>query len=214
MTRKVIVVTGNKYPNGDAGAVRQHVFSKILAEIGYTPVIIGMGATTFFKIDKYDGISYYSLRYPSSSYLFRALGRFLFVNNLKKIINSIEAKEIGAILFVSGDYRTISYLKKYSAKHKIKLVHDSVEWYSSCEFKKGEKDPEYRKNNLLNTKLIDAGFRVIAISTFLEQYFISKGNKTIRVPVILDVEKTPFSCECLSKERIIVYAGNMAGSNR
>lgn len=58
----VVVITGNSYPKGDAGAVRQHAFCKLIQQIGYNPIVIGMGKTMQFQDEEYDGIRYHSLR--------------------------------------------------------------------------------------------------------------------------------------------------------
>ncbi len=46
-------------------AIRQHAFSKNIKDLGYRPIIIGMGKTTKFKKKIYDQIEYYSLRYAN-----------------------------------------------------------------------------------------------------------------------------------------------------
>ena len=56
-----MVVTGDAYPEGNAGAVRTHAFAKILSESGYSPFIIGMGSSTSFQKREYDGILFASL---------------------------------------------------------------------------------------------------------------------------------------------------------
>ena len=43
---KALLVTFDKYPNGDAGAIRVHMFAKILNEAGYETFVISMGKST------------------------------------------------------------------------------------------------------------------------------------------------------------------------
>ena len=212
--KKIIIVTGNKYPNEDPGAVRQHVFAKMFLASDYEPIVIGMGRTTHFKEEKYDNVCFYSLRYESSSLFFRILGRLLFTVNLKRVLKLYNAKEIAAILMVSGEQKTFTFVKKYANKNSIQLIHDSVEWYSPSEFVKGERDREYIRNNDVNTRLIDKSYKVIAISTYLEKYFKKKGNYTVRIPVVLDINEMPYSYECVNDVITIVYAGNMAGKDQ
>lgn len=207
-----LIITWNKYPEEDAGAVRQHAFAKNLDELGYKPIIIGMGKTTKFQQCKYDGVSYFSLRYASSNLLSRVLGRKFFTLNLKKLINTMDPSQIKGILIVSGEKSTFSFVKKYAKKHQIQLYHDSVEWYSPCEFKAGEKDPAYRHNNNINTKYIDKDYKVIAISTLLEKHFTQKNITTIRIPVIMDVQNT--FCEKKQNDTVqFLYAGSIGGKD-
>ena len=208
-----LIITWNKYPEEDAGAVRQHAFAKNLIELGFEPIIIGMGKTTKFQKCKYDGVSYYSLRYASSNLLFRVLGRKFFTLNLKKLINMMEPSTIKGILIVSGEKSTFSFVKKYAKKHQIQLYHDSVEWYSPCEFKAGKKDPAYRHNNNINTKYIDKDYKVFAISTLLEKHFSQRNITTIRIPVIMDVQNT--FCEKIQNETVqFLYAGSIGGKDQ
>lgn len=215
MTKKKVflIVTWNKYPEEDAGAVRQHAFAKNLYELGFEPIVIGMGKTTNFQKEEYDGVSYYSLRYTSSSLFSRALGRKLFTFNLKRLINTMDPSQIKGILIVSGEKSTFSYIKKYANKYHIQLYHDSVEWYSPCEFKAGEKDPAYKHNNNINTKYIDENYKVFAISTLLEKYFANRNIPTIRVPVIMDVQNTV--CAKTHNEKVqFLYAGSLGGKDQ
>ena len=44
--KKAIIITENNYPEGDAGAVRQHAFAKMLSEMDYDVLVIGYGKPT------------------------------------------------------------------------------------------------------------------------------------------------------------------------
>ena len=211
---KFIIITGNKYPEEDAGAIRQHSFAKMIEALGMDPIVIGIGKSTNFREMVFDGINYYSLRYKNNSMVFRALGRIRFSNNVMKIISKIDPNTIKGILIVSGDIKTFDKVKQYAIKHNIQLYHDSVEWYSPSEFEKGEKDKLYQLNDLINTKIIDKAFKVITISTYLENYFCDKGISTIRIPAVLDVEKINCKKDNVENEEIkIIYAGSIGGKD-
>lgn len=212
--RDFLIITWNKYPEEDAGAVRQHAFAKNLSDLGFKPIIIGMGSSTEFDFKEYDGITYASLRYKSNYILFRVLGRLLFSRNLHRILKRLEKDNLAGILLVSGDYNTFRYVKKYSRNNKIQLYHDSVEWYSACEFSRGERDFAYKFNNAINTKIIDSNFRVFSISRYLEEHFSGKGIKSVRVPVILDVSRIDCCKKNTDKKIHFLYAGSIAGKDR
>ncbi len=205
---KIVIITGNKYPEGDAGAIRQHSFSKIFQSLGYKPIVIGMGEYTNFVEKKYDGISYYSLRYKSNSIVSRVLGRFLFLYNLKGIIRKNRIEEIAGVLMVSGDVKTFRYVKKLKSYYGIPIYHDSVEWYSPEEYRNGKRNYEYKQKEKINTEIIDTHWKVVAISSYLEKHFISKGCKVIRIPVIMDINSIePNLSENEDKRITFVYAG-------
>ena len=205
-----LIITGDKYPNGDAGAIREHSFAKIFQELGYFPIIIGMGETTNFKKKIYDEVTYYSMRYSNKNIVYRILGRVLFLYNTKKILKQLQLNEIKGILVVSGGKVVFEYFEKISKENNIQLFHDSVEWYSSTEFKRGEKDRAYKANQELNTEIINKNYKVFSISSYLEKFFSEKGIKTIRVPVIMDVQRIKHQKDMGKGEKIrIIYAGQV-----
>lgn len=214
MDNVFFILSTDKYPEGDAGAVRQHTFACLLRDIGYTPVVIGLGITTDFAMKEYDGIKYYSFRYSKNDTINKAKSHLLFKYNLKKVLKQYNPMNVKGILYVSGRENTIDFLKKYSKKNNVQLYHDSVEWYSPSEFKKGVKSKGYVANNKLNTELIDRNFRVFAISSFLEKHFKSRNIDTLRVPVIMDTSKIN-SIKTTNPNYIkIVYAGQMGPKDR
>lgn len=204
-----LIITANKYPEGDAGAVRQHSFAKILSTLGYEPVVIGIGNTTHFKKSTYDNISYYSVRYPGNDIFHRAIGRLLFCDNVCRLLKKIPLKKVRGILMISDGDRIYRKIAQIAMKNHIQLYHDSVEWYSPCEFKEGTHNRQYQINNNLNTKLIDKRYKVFAISQYLQNHFLFKGINTIRIPVIMDIEKISSTKSLSHSEQIkIVYAGS------
>ena len=213
MENKFLIITGDKYPKGDAGAIRQHSFAKIFEELGYKVLIIGMGESTRFKKSVFDGINYYSLRYYHNNIIMRVLGRLFFPFNLSKILKTLSDGFVSGILIVSGNRITYKIVESYSREYKIQLYHDSVEWYSPSEFKNGEKNRSYKANDKLNRVYIDKKYKVFAISTYLEKYFKEKGINTLRVPVIMDTKEMKYRKEETDKI-VIVYAGNMGAKDR
>lgn len=207
---KFLIITANRFPTGDAGAVRLRAFASILNDLNYQPVVVCMGESTDFSKRIYENVEYYSLRYRSDHILFRMLGRVLYTANLKKTIKVFKS-EIKGILIDSCNMSTLSFVKKTARKLGITPIYDSVEWYSECEFKNGARNISYRWNNALNTKLIDNQFKVIAISSFLEKHFSDRGIETIRIPVIMDIDSMPnLTQQKADNSKIkIVYAGSM-----
>ena len=213
--RKIFfIVTWNNYPEGDAGAVRQHAFAQNLKDIGYRPIIIGMGKETGFNKRLYDRVEYYSLRFKNQNIISRILGRVLFFINVKKILRQYSKQKIAGILIVSGDKNTFKGIEKYATKNNISLYHDSVEWYSESEFKLGAKDPAYKHNNAINTRYINGNYKVFAISSYLTKYFNSKNIKAIRVPVIMDVKRSSRKQKKESSLIRFLYAGHMGSKDR
>lgn len=182
-----LLITYNRFPNGDAGAVRQEAFAKLLQLVGYEVNVICMGAYTEFDSKEYEGIPYVSFRNKSSSLYSKINNVIFFKRKLKRYLNV--NRNISLILVVEIPILALFFLKKYSKLHNITLIHDCVEWYSSEQFALGRFSWTYIKKELYNRTLIDQDFKVVAISRFLYDHFISKNIQTTKVPVIMDSSK-------------------------
>ena len=112
--RKAVIVTENSYPEGDAGAVRQHAFAKMLAEIGYDVLVIGYGTPTDGKINTFDGIKYISFREQTSSSLKRLSNRLLFGSKVYRyVLNNYGSLDvIFAIDLMPDAFHKMLLLKK------------------------------------------------------------------------------------------------------
>lgn len=204
-SKTILIVSGCKYPEGDAGSVRIHALAKLFEKCGYKTVVIGKGAVSSGEVQFYDGIEFYSFRQSKQNILGKLKDTFSFPDKLRAHLK-MHGIEYSHILIVDVPFKAIRYAKKYAAEKHIQLLHDSLEWYSESEFEYGKLDPMYRHRDKLNRKIIDKEFNVIAISTYLEEYFKGKGCKTIRIPAIL-TQKADSEEKNLSRPIIITYAG-------
>lgn len=204
--KNVYIVTGNKYPSGDAGAVRQHAMAQILKEKGYRVTVLGYGESTNGAFKEYEGVKYRSFRPKNRNILIRALGRMLFGSRVVREIKKCHCADI--ILVIDILPTAFRKIEKYASKNHTLLVHDSVEWYSPEEYSNGTKNREYRLKEKTNVEIIDSQWRVIAISTYLENYFQQKCENVLRIPVIMDVKKIrPGTVEKTNNVVKFVYAG-------
>jgi glycosyltransferase involved in cell wall biosynthesis len=206
--KNILILSTDKFPNGNAGATRQEVIAKLLHECDYCPIVIGLGECTDFKHKYYNGIQYFSYRSRGNSIFSKILNYLLYKYRLKKFILKCEVK-FDAILVVSIPLNAFSYIKKFAKISNTILIHDCVEWYSSSEFKLKHLSPEYFKKNFVNKRLIDNNFSVISISSYLERYYQSKNIKTVRIPFVLDVKNTTMVKEINHTKTIFMYAGAM-----
>lgn len=215
MQKKMIIFTADKYPDGDAGSVRTHTLTKLASMQGFAPVVIGMGESTNGQYRTADGITYCSLRFNSRCLVARTAGRLLYPERAAKRLKTVNPAEIAAVMYVGGGKRLLDTLKKYAARYDIPLLHDSVEWYSPSEFKKGTRDPFYLRNQALNERWIDSAVRVIAISSYLEKYFAAKKIPVVRIPAIMDVLEMPYQCDAPDGRKIkLIYAGSPGSKDR
>lgn len=204
--KSALLVTQDKYPNIDAGAVRTHNFAKTLEMIGYASTVVGLGPSTDFSMKEADGIPYISFRSPTGFFVAKLLDRVLFHKRLKKMF--LDGKKWDVILTSGVSDSTLRLLKKYSENNRIPLLYDAVEWYSPEQFKFGKFGLAYIHNDRVNRKKIASPMRVIAISSYLDEHFMSRKIASVRIPVIFDVDKTKYDKNTVPEKTVFMYAGS------
>ena len=179
---KVLLCSYFKYPRGDAGAIRQEKLAIMLRRLRHEVLVVGLGTYTGCQIKTSNDIDYISLRMNDSRLLGKIKYRLNYWINFKKVIEFYRPDVI-----IMDDMRprvTIS-IKSYCKRNNIKLVHDSMEWYSHQQFKLGVFSPAFISKNIVNRFLIDKTFRVIAISRYLTEHYKSKGIYCVNIPIVV-----------------------------
>ena len=209
--KNIVMITPSNFPNGDAGSVRDLAFANIYESLGYNVSLISNGQKI---IDKFDNIICYSLYREKKGLLSKINDYISYKKRMIIIIDKIIEMhgKPDVIHFNDIPFPAIQYLKKIGKKNNIKLIHDSTEWYSACEFKFGILDKSYILKNILNRFVINKRIRVIAISSYLQSYFQRKGIESVRIPVIMNIE----SNKVVNKDNNninIAYAGSPANKD-
>lgn len=206
--RKAVIVTENSYPEGDVGAVRQHAFAKILKQLGYDVLVIGYGKNFDNKICKYDGVNFISFRPNQENIISRIICRVKFGTKVYRYIKQ-HYNFLDVLMVVDIMPQSFKKIEKLKRIYNCVLIHDSVEWYSPEEFKNGKFNLAYIRKDYTNKKAINNLWNVIAISSFLEEYFKQRNNNVKRIPVIMDIKKITPRLKCIenSEKFIFVYAG-------
>ena len=202
--KKVLFITARKYPDDTAMSVRYHNLAKLFQLCDWQVTILSRGKSTDYKISDYDGVSYISVCGKSNNIFCKFFEyKFGLLTYLKRLINE---NIYQAILLTSADSSVLKYLTKMNKKKMI-LLHDCVEWYSPEQFHFGKFAYDYRKKEYWMKLGITRDFRIIAISSYLENYFRYRGNRVERIPVIMDVESMDSTKRTDFSKTTIVYAG-------
>lgn len=207
--KRVVFITGNRYPVGDAGAIRQHMMAKIFQNAGCQVFIYSMGNSTNKKVQIYDGIKYISMRGNKTDKLSRILNRITWA---KRTIKDLQRrfKQIDAIVLIDDNPWLFKEVEKIGEKLGSKLIHDCVEWYSPEEYKLGKLDIRYRLKDYVNKKALNEKWDVISISQYLYNWFLERCHRTVKIPVILDmfdIEEPEFFVPNTNDKVIFTYAG-------
>lgn len=191
-------------PNGDAGALRQHKLAIMCRELGYESLVVGLGKSNGMKHESIDGITYVSLREGVGNVRDKIMSHLRYWKQLGKEMATYRPDVI--IMDDLGPAKTIK-LKQYCKKNKIRLIHDSVEWYSPEQFKHGKFSMSYIRKDGLNRFLIDKSCGVIAISRYLEEHFKSKGCQCVRIPIVITDADLCKEKDLPADKIVFTYAG-------
>lgn len=211
--KKTILYIGNfAFPSGNASGKRVYANGKILKDLGYNVIFIGMDKeiskqTSLKDTEKFfDGFTYYNFSYPEKNlewlnYLtvFKSLRHFLEEERI--IDDTCFVITYGSIRISLLNFKMANYFKTKN----IKLIVDVVDWLTiktdSFIFDFVKRADNKFKRDYLN-KRADG---IIAISTYLENYY-KKGSKTLLLPPLAS---NYYSEEIKNEgnQKKIIYAG-------
>lgn len=142
--------------------------------------------------------------------LFRLGKTMLRGCNAYKGISKIDPKPTNVVLNSLSSRYLLPFL--WGAwRRRWNLFIDAVEWYDYSKFPTGCFGPHALDCHITMTQLIPLATGVIAISTFLENYYKERGIPVIRIPQILDLDDAKWnfgeSCRFDSTYTNFVYAG-------
>lgn len=203
-----IYITGEKIKSGSAGSTRILSFCRILISLDKHVTIYSLDDHILKEKENYtsEELRLKTLRGKNNSSLGKIYNRIIHPFKLRSCLK--EFKNIEGIVFYNIPLTSVIFLKRFSRKQKIKLFHDSVEWYSPEQFYYGKLSLPYISKNILNKYLIDKSINVFAISDYLNNYYKTKGINSIRIPIIVDMcGMPPTNTECAHILKLI-YAGS------
>jgi glycosyltransferase involved in cell wall biosynthesis len=182
-----------RYPKGDAASLRVNSLGSILRNLGHSVLYIGK---TFHDRQQtngqkglYAGFEYINIGKANANIFSRAFYYFFGGYIMRRIL---ACKKIDLIILYGGSTRYLIPLKTFAKKHGIKLILDLVEWYDYSHLPLGKWGPFALDVHYSMTRLAPTCDGIIAISSFLENYYTSAGCKVIRIPSLIDNSDSRF----------------------
>lgn len=212
-----------EFPEGQASSQRVLGVSKAIASAGYD-IQIASGSlpsesdgSSFWSNGKNqiqfwgtaDHIKYHQKGLQKLSYLLRNGGR----RTVEWLKQRAAAEKPKAVIYYGTNTAFIKNINKWCRRNGVPFIVDVVEWY----------DPRHLggKYSILNLenkyalkRLIPRADGVIAISTYLENYYRNAGVKTVRMPILIDPKASPSKPADYSSPIKLVYAGNSGGGKK
>lgn len=217
---KIIYTGAFRFPDGDAAAARVLGIGKALGAIGYEVEFASWGAVERGQDRQDDGrYIYEGFRYLSLSDLrsqklspIKRLFRYLTAgSNTLSWLRSQDLNGVKAIIAYHGNSIFLAKLAKFCRMRGIKLIVDCTEWYDSRQLV-GGRFGLVSLDNAIRMRLINPRIgSIIAISSYLEKYYVNKGCRVINIPPLIDFKEDKwksFYAEVPGCQKLrLVYAG-------
>lgn len=189
MNKKFIIYFGGFIlPDGNAAALRVLSNAKILRELGYEVILIGVSKKLNVSEEKQivQGFTVFELPYPNS--IVSWLNYLTTIKPLKKIISQIGINKIQAIIAYNPPSLVQFKTKLFCHSIKSNFILDITEWYKAATgnliFKTIKNSDSFLRMRYLNFK----SDGIITISKYLNDYYQQKKNSTL-IPPLIDKEE-------------------------
>ena len=123
--KRAVIITGNKYPCEDAGAIRQHATAKLIQQLGYSVTVLGYGKPTGNKLSEFDGVEYISFRPNSDHILVRVIYRVVSPVRMFKFLKR-NYSNISLLLIADASEEVFTKAKKFCKNNFLPLTFCAI----------------------------------------------------------------------------------------
>jgi glycosyltransferase involved in cell wall biosynthesis len=215
----ILYIGAFRFPEGDAAAARVLGTGKVLRALGYE-VVFGGGEAEGRPEDKIEpaGFSYQGFMYSSlgglerkhSDPFRRIVHQIQTTKYLLHWIDGYRARGIAAIIAYHPLTPTYWALARYARRHKICLIIDITEWSTGRNLPGGSFGPHNIESEFRVRYLYRKSHGIIAVSSFLSDYFRSQRCEVVRIPPLVDLDEAKWGMITDNEPGYLkfVYAGS------
>jgi glycosyltransferase involved in cell wall biosynthesis len=195
MKPEIIIVGGFQFPEGCAAALRVLGIGKALREAGYRVLFAGVQRSSRPEDRQadgfciYQGFPYFTREYGGKSSFDRWKWFFqAYVNGATTFerLSKLDMSAAKAIIAYHPSSMFLSRLMSYCRERRIALIADTTEWFPAVQLPGKWFSPFYWDQEYRLRRLQPKCGNIIAISSYLEEYYLSRKCSTILVPTLLD----------------------------
>ena len=194
MKNRILVCAELYFPRGAAGSNLTLCHCKLLKQLGYEVVVIGLKSESDGEYDEstglycYEGIKYTTVK-SGKGKLGRINNKLLSATHTIKVLDKLKADKDDIIMLYSSNGIYMKGINDYARKKEIKMFSLVVEWHQPYQYPGGKMNIRYIANkrgiHIYNPRIGN----IVAISKLLDNLFKSKNCHTTIVPVIIDYER-------------------------
>lgn len=210
MDKGFIVYVGSvSFPSQSAASRRILGNLHCFKALGYKPVVLSSGYGNGDE-EVLEGIRIIHLNERTNEELPRLLKHLSYFNVGSKSKGWLKNNErnISAVVLYSGYSPYLFKLLPWSRRTNIPLIFDAVEWYDPKSLFRYLIDPFYWNIELAMRYLIKKTRNVIAISSYLNNYYESAKCNTVIVPPLLNIKEIEPNLVPNNDGLIVSYTGN------
>jgi glycosyltransferase involved in cell wall biosynthesis len=204
-----------RFPWGQPGSRRVYGNARALAAAGHRVIVCsgenGPPVPELIEAGESDQVWHAGLgelHRGDASVATKALN--LLVAQGAKTVRWLEGQAVkpSHVIAYGGYAAFMGRLIPWCRRNRIPIVADVVEWYEAAHLPGGRFGPFALSTEIAMRWQYPQCDGVIAISTFLENYYLKRGSRVIRVPPTLDVGNRSAPRAASSCDRLnLVYAG-------
>jgi hypothetical protein len=184
----IAYIGGFELPDKNAAAHRVLTNAKLLKEIGFSVVLIGIskGQTEAVRRESCRGFPAFHLRYPTSE--FEWLKRYFGVADYLSVLQNASQDNLRAIIFYNEKSFLQYALRRWAKARNIKVISDVTEWYAYEGWSIGslfKKSDVTARMHLLNGR----SDGLITTSSFITNYYARRGmprERIVELPTLFD----------------------------
>lgn len=205
---RIVYLSPVPVPEGGAAARRILGIAKTLQLAGFDVEIGSGGMAAGPARSLIDGIPVTRLSERSADHLPRALRQLMYMTIGRRSLrwlDQLDPRPTSVILY--GGYSPyLLRLRRWCRRHRVPLIFDAVEWYQPPHAI-GWASPYYWNIELAMRWLSPATGHIIAISSYLADYYRAKGCDVVRIPPTLDTAALPPGPGSGGERLVLAYAG-------
>ncbi|NQX59451.1 glycosyltransferase [Paenibacillus qinlingensis] len=214
--KKTVLYIGNfSFPLGNAAGKRVYANGKLLKDIGYDVVFVGM-SKEFISLKpleetkkKFDEFAYYDFPYPNKIFDWLNYGK-LFSELTRFLANEKILDEIGLVIYYGSPSLSlfITKLIKFFRKQNIKVIADCVDWLTTKTNNPLFDIVKWADNTYQKAYVNKKANGIIAISSYLSDYYGKNDCMTVIIPPLSPVEYCILDQKSINNNvTILSYAG-------
>ncbi|OBY11668.1 glycosyltransferase family 4 protein [Clostridium paraputrificum] len=213
---RIVYVVSAMFPYGWAYATRARNLAKMITECGHEVTVICSYLSDGMQWDKNGISSFGNVNIITTTSLYaseRTLKDKLFVSKkLKPTLKEYLENNTVDCIICSQSEANFETVYKISQQNGIPLILEVCEWYSHKNWKLGYFDIRYWRFKYIWKYQIIKVKKAICISRLLQKHFSKYGVDTIRIPTVIDTDRSLYKVNPQSnKTPRLIFIGGITG---